>query len=875
MSSVQSAESMSTGGSSKERSRRHRSRTRVSPSSTAPGLEEPGGLTWAPSSDSTLVRVPIGERRRTVQLPPERKSVDAGTSMAPPEIRSIKAQTYLQLEMGILQRRRAMLFAVQKAREELGRLCASRMPPLLWQTRRNAELSLEVPLGCDCTPEERLVLSSVLWQEEKREDWLEQQAEECSSLLRRAEEKLQKLAKQDTLKPKRSPGNTSGAVWAPEASQMPKQRESIMDWDTKMSGGGMDDEDDGGAPGKELRIECGNPVSQCVRFFGKHLSTRSSTAMDSAANPRERVRRHDARTALLLAMIIFTAFPLPLIMRSVRGAHDSFLSIDPLAAANQTIEALICESGGNYSMARTCVEETDALRQQEYDDAEAEEIDRAYRQPRGILLSVMQCCVALVPVPVMAFAPWTFWPLLQHNIDYIILRFLAGETQVRLVVIMQTIALLLVFTNVVFLDSTGMHGRIERAYIVIESWLTFTCILVLVGCDALHHKPFYTLAVIYTSVNLVLLFSFLSRRSSEIEREQTVLFTTPASFTSSTQVLVQNVLELLDSATLTLLLTNYKDFLLEPRLTVWAPIKLSRHDLLNAIYLQKVRFAFFERNKLYRLLGLRTSAAEKEVQKEYHIDAELLIHHVTVIQRRWRLIKARKQCGCNEPSVFWKTTLERAATEPKRSFTTSCDGPTRIGRESRAVARRSEARSRSSSTDSRQGAQAGFAAFAGSKTAAVRDELQRMRSRKREGLRSEQSRSRTRGGRDARRERGRTPTLGETPTARQSLRRSTLNVFASGHLRGSLGSFRNLLSRGSSKQLVANASPLGSAPGCRAGARDETHRSPHRSPEASLQNRVTRRADHVSREIDAVEQSLRSGRPSLLKLERGVLSGVF
>ena len=32
-----------------------------------------------------------------------------------------------------------------------------------------------------------------------------------------------------------------------------------------------------------------------------------------------------------------------------------------------------------------------------------------------------------------------------------------------------------------------------------------------------------------------------------------------------------------------------QDFFYTRRLTVWAPIKLTRHDLLNAIYLEKAR----------------------------------------------------------------------------------------------------------------------------------------------------------------------------------------------------------------------------------------------------------------------------------------------
>lgn len=850
LTNVSTAESsLSTGGSGKERVRRHRSRTRVSPSSTAPDPEEPKGRSEA--------KVSIVEQRHAL-LPAGPKGVDASTSMAPPEIRSVKAQTYLQLEVGLLQRRRAMLSAVQKAREELGRLSANQMPPLLWQTRRNAQLSLEVPLGCECTPDERVVLSRVLWQEEKREEWLEQQAEECSSLLRRAEEKLEKLAGQETLKPTDSPGT----------SRMRRRRQSNVDWETKLSGGDMDDGDDGGVPGgKEVPIECGNPFKPFHRFLAKHLSTRSSTAMDSAANPRERVRRHDARTALLIAVLVLTAFPLPLVMRSYRGAYDSFLGIDSLAAADQTIEALICESGGNYSLARACVEQTYTLRQQERDAVEAEEMDRAYRRPRGVLLSVMQCCVALVPLAVTGLAPWTFWPLLQHNIDYIILSYLTRETQVLLVVLAQTIAVLVVFTNVVFLDSTGMHGDIERAYILMESWLTFCCILVLVGGDALHHKPFYTLAVIYTSVNFVLFLSFVSRRTFEIEREQTVLFTFPSTdFTIATQVTVQNVLELLDSATLTLLLTNYKDFLLAPRLTVWAPIKLTRHDLLNAIYLEKVRFAFFERNRLYRLLGLRTSAAEKEAQKEFHIDAEQLIHYVTVIQRRWRLKKARNQSGgCDA----WKTGRDskrrHTVGDVARTLVARRDGSTTrsVRFESDAVATSGAARS--TAVDSRLSSTPRQDMQAGSQNAAVCDELRRMRDRRSEDRRSERRRSRKGDGGDTRRDskQRRAPSLGEIATTVQpTQRRSTLNVFAGGNLRGLL--------RGSSKQLVVDASPLGSTSGSR--ARDEqwadefaeASRSPSRSAgmrQSTRQStrqllRVDRRADRLYREINAVERSL-------------------
>ena len=82
----------------------------------------------------------------------------------------------------------------------------------------------------------------------------------------------------------------------------------------------------------------------------------------------------------------------------------------------------------------------------------------------------------------------------------------------------QTIAVLVVFTNVIFLDSTGMHGDIERAYILMESWLTF-CILVLVGGDTASQAILHAGSDLHLC-ELALFLSFVSRRTFEIEREQ-------------------------------------------------------------------------------------------------------------------------------------------------------------------------------------------------------------------------------------------------------------------------------------------------------------------------------------------------------------------
>ena len=48
------------------------------------------------------------------------------------------------------------------------------------------------------------------------------------------------------------------------------------------------------------------------------------------------------------------------------------------------------------------------------------------------------------------------------------------------------------------------------------------------------------------------------------------------------------MLEFLSTSVLAILVTNAMDFFRDRSHTVWAPIKLTRHDLLNAIYLEKV-----------------------------------------------------------------------------------------------------------------------------------------------------------------------------------------------------------------------------------------------------------------------------------------------
>ena len=151
---------------------------------------------------------------------------------------------------------------------------------------------------------------------------------------------------------------------------------------------------------------------------------------------------------------------------------------------------------------------------------------------------------------------------------------------------------------------------------------------------------------------------------------------------------------------------------------------------------------------------------------------------------------------------------------------------------------------------------------AGSQNAAVCDELRRMRDRRSEV-----------GGREAPQRKGMAETPGATPSSggrRRSARsppqcsrrrRSTLNVFAGGNLRGLL--------RGSSKQLVVDASPLGSTSGSRAKTSSgpiSLQKQAARSRSAGMRQstrqstrqllRVGRRADRLYREINAVERSL-------------------
>ena len=98
-------------------------------------------------------------------------------------IKQLNPQTFESIERGLVRRRDAIYQANMHATRALEPLAD--MPHLFKNPRRNRTGKLLPPIECECTEAERDDLACVLWQEERREVWLQQQVKMCSALLRR------------------------------------------------------------------------------------------------------------------------------------------------------------------------------------------------------------------------------------------------------------------------------------------------------------------------------------------------------------------------------------------------------------------------------------------------------------------------------------------------------------------------------------------------------------------------------------------------------------------------------------------------------------------------------------------------------------------
>ena len=250
-------------------------------------------------------KAPGASKEQPLKRPTRARKVDVSTSMpTPPRIKSIKSLTYQQVETGLILRRRALLASVRAARRELGNLCQAQMPPLLVTLRRNEVLGLKVPLDCVCTRDEEVVLARTLWQDEKREGWLQQQAEECSMLLRHAEEKLAKLAGTNSCK-------------ANPTSARPRSRSSWF------------------KPAKDRY----STTSTRPRH---HHATCSPHAKNHGTDPRLRVRKYDRRSALLVFLIAVLALPIPLFASRWPEARIAFLEVRNNGSNTDTMTSSWC-----------------------------------------------------------------------------------------------------------------------------------------------------------------------------------------------------------------------------------------------------------------------------------------------------------------------------------------------------------------------------------------------------------------------------------------------------------------------------------------------------------------------------------------------------
>lgn len=528
------------------------------------------------------------------------------------------------------------------------------------------------------------------------------QAEEASSLLRRAEDKMSKLARKTTLRKTISQGRRASTAMAfarrASTAQELAKRQEIANRASRPSTSRR--------PGYFFGLPTPCELVRRLRaFLADHLSTRSSSAKNEGRNPRPRVKKYDRRTALLVGIICVLVVPIPLVTSRWPRARLGLLGLEA-RSTNRTdaydFTSAWCDGDldvRNFTALERCVRETQELRAEIQLQDEAAAFMVAYATAPGVLLQALQAVVVFVPLLCCLLAPLTFWPLFEHNVEsapfhriqdlvrvvidsrgsplvlhsYVILGYLARQTQVRLTVLTQTVSFLLIAVNALFLGATDMPGVFEPAYIAVDALIMYICIACLICGDALHcmktcysnrrssrllarspflthpgpdvgtDKPPYTLGTVYVFTVSAMVMNFVSRRTFKVAREQTVLMAREQSVMMDFDLTVQNVLELLDTSTLAIVVSNCFDFFSNRRLTAWAPIKLTRHDLLNSIYLEKVRHAFFERSKLYRLLGLRSTAVEQKLGAQLGLDAAALNHIVVYIQTRWRARQERRR----------------------------------------------------------------------------------------------------------------------------------------------------------------------------------------------------------------------------------------
>ena len=130
-------------------------------------------------------------------------------------IRSLNTRTFIAIEKAVMRRRAAICEANARAIRALEPL--TYMPPLFTDPHRNRVGHLLKPLECSCTPEETEDLMCLLWQEEKREEWIQQQVRECSSLLKRADRVLAQMKQKTTIRDKSVELNPSGRPAASSA----------------------------------------------------------------------------------------------------------------------------------------------------------------------------------------------------------------------------------------------------------------------------------------------------------------------------------------------------------------------------------------------------------------------------------------------------------------------------------------------------------------------------------------------------------------------------------------------------------------------------------------------------------------------------------
>ena len=499
-------------------------------------------------------------------------------------IKPLNPHTFESIENGLVRRRDAIYQANMRATRALEPLVS--MPPLLKHPRRNNTGKLLPPIECDCTDLERDDLSCVLWQEERREVWMAQQVKMCSALLRRAAVVLSAMQKKDNIRIRSAP-----ALKPP-----------------------------GGARG------------------GRRASLKKASFIRTSIEKR-RTERSLLRPFRVARNVLVSYFS----VNSRDAKQDQVSQLDRVAKLDKPLAGLFCLFciGPGFLLVYHRVEP----------------FERAVKEDAGFgslraAFYWWNCMLLLAMFPMF----WMSIVMLKHNVDFKVWRYSATRPQSRVMLASNLVGMVITWVNVCALVDEQL-SRLVRAYYCIDALIYYLMLHLLVLRDSLQAKPKWFSLVMYFATIIYSLVSWLSRMALEFPVEQSTLIDFDwlvgggggngssggdgdGDEGSGGRIIVQTLMEAINSSTVVMIGGNFVYVVANVETVCWAPVRLSKHDLQNELYLQKVRRAFQRRLRADLRTGeLKAESLDKESER-LHRDPAVVEAAVVRIQRRWRSYQA-------------------------------------------------------------------------------------------------------------------------------------------------------------------------------------------------------------------------------------------